>query len=806
MKNKIKRYQRLAALLFSDSRKLFVIAGGVLVLALSFILFFASLNSTIVRSQRQQTIDTHGSFLGVFSDIEESLANTIMEAETEFCYEIFQVQDELDYEGESVSIGWVTEAVGKSMGIFLKSGVWVQEKDEILVEEYLAAEWGITVLPQKVSLQKDGQAIEYTVCGIVGNYSGNLPVANWDANGRKEYPSVITACRKTAQPVSLIVLQKQLRVETAEDDIFEVMSLYGKYEIAPEKVSLNQYLDECYTNTKDFEVVSTLYTVAVLILLLLVELVILRAILIKSRQAKRCLAELGLQRKDFWGACGWQVGMLLLRVWLTQMLLGILFGKIGGYVTGYGELLEQQVFVTLLKELVLLGFFLMIFFLLGWDDKSEKKEEKQEKEKSYRYLFRRFNVPLFGIQSLLLIFVLFSVCMREKFAVAEEGMRVRILAQSMYSYEEIEGYAFSEKAVGCYDKESIWRFEEKWDVLDMYMIGELQFASLLIDEEHMTPYFQKLLELNEERKLEADTEAGYELPEEAKQYETLLYDSFEVIVLPDLLFQKFLEKNALVWKRNSNEALECVMVFPVPGAREVMRQAENPIITVGKIALQENQLRFAKEEFHVIGQLENAIGLEDFIMNKHLAVMVLPVSEAEKSKMILGYRQIVFKMTESMTRAEQEELDNKIAMLAASKQGGGTYSTFEEQKEDALYRHYAAFMGSTMLVFGILVMGAFVFVHYYVNWEQNKYAYGVFRSMGMPYHTLQGKLFAQYITGLLPAWYIACFVVKESFGYDIRIGQVLLSGSILVLLICGCYALLYHEYRKWRICDMLQRG
>lgn len=87
----------LAEMLFSDSRRLFVLAGGVLLLALSFVLFFVSLSSTIVASKRQQTVDTHGKFLGVFSDIEEETAKEIMETEPVFCYELFQMQAMRDF-------------------------------------------------------------------------------------------------------------------------------------------------------------------------------------------------------------------------------------------------------------------------------------------------------------------------------------------------------------------------------------------------------------------------------------------------------------------------------------------------------------------------------------------------------------------------------------------------------------------------------------------------------------------------------------------------------------------------------------
>lgn len=810
LKLKEKNYGKLAAMLFSDSRKLFVLAGGVFLLALSFVLFFVSLNSTIVASKRQQTVDTHGKFLGVFSDIDEETANEIMETEPGFFYEIFQMQGELYYGDERFFAGWVTEETGKNMGIFLKEGVWPEKENDILLEEYLAYHFGISSYPQRLVLQRDGQETEYTVCGVIGNYSSNLSVSYRDVNGKKNYPSIITANYAEGNPVSLLVLQKRLDMGTAQENIHEVMFLYEKYGIDFEQVCLNKYLGEGYINTEDFEKVSLLYTMAVLFLLVLVEIVIFRAFFLKNRQAKRSMEEMGLQKKEYIYIYVWQFGKLFLMVVLFLLVLGILWGKIGGYVTGYGALLEKQVCYALLKELALIAVLLLILAFMAWDYKTGKKNDAAEQKMTYRYLFRKVNVPMFFMQFVFLVFVLFSFCLRERFAYQEEEIKVIIRAQSMGSYRWVEHYAFHEKTARYYEKDSSTLFEEYLGVLDMYMTAEMRFASLLNEKEHMLPYFEQLLALCDDSEFSKDSVWEEKLSEEAKQHESLPWDSFEVLVLPDRQYKLFLEENSLIWKKelNASDAIpECVMFLPYSTENEKMIGiSDGSLIMIGRIFLQNEQLLLEKEEFRVRKVIQSVTGVDGLIMKKHLCILVLSTSEAEKSELISGYSCIDFRLTKMVTEEQQNEISNKIAMLAATQQGGGSYSSIEEQKEDALFRSYAAFMGSTMLVFGMLVMGAFVCVHFYVNWEKNKYAYGVFRSMGMSYRTLCRKLIVQYMTGIVFAWPAACFVVEKGFGHSFTAGQAALSGSFLFISVEICYGILYYVYKNRRICDMLQNG
>lgn len=190
------------------------------------------------------------------------------------------------------------------MGIFLKEGAWPEKENEILLEEYLAYRFGIASYPQSIVLQRDGQEKEYTVCGMIGNYSSNLSVSYRDVNGKKNYPSIITANYEEGNPVSLLVLQKRLEMGTASEDIYEVMSLYEKYEIPFDQICFNKYLNEGYSNTEDFEKVSLLYTMAVLFLLLLVEAVIFRAFFFEKPSGKTQHGGAGTAKKrDYFCIC-----------------------------------------------------------------------------------------------------------------------------------------------------------------------------------------------------------------------------------------------------------------------------------------------------------------------------------------------------------------------------------------------------------------------------------------------------------------------------------------------------------------------
>lgn len=802
-----KRYGRLAALLFSDSRRLFVLAECVFILAMGFVLCFVSLSSTIVASKRQQCVDRHGKFLGMFAELDEGMAQEIMETEKDFHYEIFQVQSELCCKDERFFLGWVTEETGKSMGIFLKDGVWPKQENEILLEEYLAYQLGISTFPQMILLERDGQQTEYLVSGTIYNYSGNLSVSYYEVNGKKNYPSAITAKREEGNPVSLLVLQKKLDMGKAAADILKVMLVYENHNINPQQVSLNKYLDECYCNTEDFDKTSILYTMAVLLLLLLVEAAIFRAVFMKSRQARQSLEELGLSRRELFFVCGWQIGKLLLNVLIFHVTLGALWGKAGAYVTGYGKLMEQQVYNTLLKQFVVLVMLILVLIILVWDFGAEKKADTGQCKHTCRYFFRKCNISMMSMQTVFLIFVLFSFCLREEFSNHEEIIRANITAQKMCGYKEVGNYAFSGRENAYFQKESVDLFEKFSDVLEMYMIAETQFASLIQEKNHQRPYFRQLLELYGESDFLQTSSWEEMLSEEAKHYEPLPVKAFEMLVLPDRQYCQLLKENGIAWEAASTVRPECIMLLPYNDAdEESFGMDENSIITVGRIFLQNEQLRLETEEFCVTKLLKSVTELKGLTTKKHLCILVLAASEAEKSTMISGYSHIEFRWKGAVGKEKQKDIDNEIAMLVASYQGGGSYSSFEEQQEDALYRSYAAFMGSTMFVFGMLAMGAFIFAQYYVNWERNKYEYGVFRSMGMSYRTLQRKLFVQYVTGIVFAWMIACFVVRRCFWYRFTAGQVVLSGSFLVILVGMCYAVLYYLYRNRRICDMLQRG
>ena len=533
LKNRGKSIQRLSMLLFSDARGLVRLAWGITLLAWSFSIFFASLNHTIVDAKQQSTLKAHGKFLGLFADITREKAEEIMEKEPMFDYGLFQVQDALDFQGIRFFSGWAAPEDGGKLGIFLKEGVWPKEENEILVEEYLAEHCGVRELPQRVVFLQDGQEREYMVCGIVGNYSSGLPISDNALNERRNYPSVITANYREQETVSLIFLQKRLNLRNSTKDIYRLMELYEKYGIDPYQTGLNEYLESAYSNTEDFEKVSLIYMAALLLVVCIVEKVLLSAIFVKTEQARRSLGELGLGKQDIRRIYAWELGKRLAGLWGCGMLAGILWAKLGGYITGYGKLLEKHVWSTLLRQSAFLMVFLPVLAFMIGEYTKEQHARAAERKKGYRYLFRKINLPMLLMQSVFLVFVLFSFCMQRDFVYRKEEIRISIRAQRAYSLFRVGNYAFSDRKKQYFEKESGALFEKYADIVDVYMGTEMQYASLICPKDQMSPYFENLLAASREPVLGRTEREDIVLSQEAEQYAALRWDDFGAVILPD---------------------------------------------------------------------------------------------------------------------------------------------------------------------------------------------------------------------------------------------------------------------------------
>lgn len=87
----------------------------------------------------------------------------------------------------------------------------------------------------------------------------------------------------------------------------------------------------------------------------------------------------------------------------------------------------------------------------------------------------------------------------------------------------------------------------------------------------MPPYFARLLEMQATYSLsvfDLDEEERWGewedvLEEEARRYEPLPWDTFEVLILPDLQYQRFLNENGILWEQSPAAIPECVMVLPL---------------------------------------------------------------------------------------------------------------------------------------------------------------------------------------------------------------------------------------------------
>ncbi|HPU64068.1 MAG TPA: hypothetical protein PK304_07920, partial [Mobilitalea sp.] len=185
--------------------------------------------------------------------------------------------------------------------------------------------------------------------------------------------------------------------------------------------------------------------------------------------------------------------------------------------------------------------------------------------------------------------------------------------------------------------------------------------------------------------------------------------------------------------------------------------------------------------------------------------MVISEETAQKSSSISGYNIISVSVKDDTPDDILHEIDNSIYSIAASVQGGMLGSTVKEATENKLLKNYTGLLSDTVIIFCIMSVIIYINLSTYINWENNKHEYGVLRSFGMSYHTLQHKLFMQFTISILCSTVVASLLGYLAFPgkYGMTFGQVAVSLLISLILTYFCRVILYFIYKKQTISSMV---
>lgn len=321
------------------------------------------------------------------------------------------------------------------------------------MEEYLLELFEIEnkPLPSSVTMQVNGQKICYEVAGVISNYSHFLSSTIDYTYKYKVYPSII--CGKKGAPItaqSVVILQKKLNFENAEDDILHVLN-----QLSTNIKCGNHHLGSGYTENADIVATRWIYILLVNMLLLFSQILILKTFFVRNSKTLALFSALGISNKKkarmFFG---WGLSILffsLLLGFVFSFLIGctILQQSFGAHNGYYVQSLVKQFWV----ESGLLSIILLISIVfyknyngatisMGLIPFSVKLEKK--------YTFKKFSVGIAIIQSICILFATASFCFANNFKLETEAPNYDLYSSESDCYYELNNYSISLNEKICF--------------------------------------------------------------------------------------------------------------------------------------------------------------------------------------------------------------------------------------------------------------------------------------------------------------------------------------------------------------------
>ena len=184
--------------------------------------------------------------------------------------------------------------------------------------------------------------------------------------------------------------------------------------------------------------------------------------------------------------------------------------------------------------------------------------------------------------------------------------------------------------------------------------------------------------------------------------------------------------------------------------------------------------------------------------------IVMSEAVAQMSKIVLGYDVINIVMKPDTKESIQRAMDQKISLLMASVQGGKLDSSIIRNQENKLMGGYSAMLSNSLIFFCVLTICIYILINSYLEWEKNKFEYGVLRSFGMSYSRLQRKLFIRYSISNIIAGIIAVLIGNYAFydGTNI-IWKLFVSMAITFSITYLCRIIIYYTNKNRPISTML---
>ena len=803
-------YFKLIQLLISNNRTLIWLFQIVVVIGITFLFTITSLSGTIIRSKQDIAVRSCGKFLMVMSDVDETLIKDIKEKNGQFRFASFQIGGNAEYAGNKITYGAMDEKLGDKLAIQLLKGRWPKASDQIVVEEYVAYMFEIQhkKLPYNVTFLQDGRKVSCKVTGIISNYSHTLTDYYDSTLNTKAYPSIIFQKGQLEEAkTSLVISQKKLDFKNCSDDCDSILMKEYKETINVGNTCVNDKLEfYAYESIQDIIEMEEIYRVLLNALLIMAFVVIIRVIMAKNKKTLYLFESMGLTVKEKQKVIFYLIALITTVGFAVggglSLLAGLLYRNKAflGYSDYYYSVLKKNAAI----ECVIIAVVLMMAFIgyqRNWKESiAQGMKVERENFTKKKYKFRKIDFNVVFMQAVCLFFIIASINFADMFHFQKDEFKFGLYSKQLANMIELKQFDIVKYTDEYFPFDSIHAFKKFENDITLEMAAETKESALLFLKDQIDAYFEEYC-AEDDSKLSGDKKYMWnQVSDEADKYKVIKADSLKITVLPQKEFLHFMQNNGI-----QNSALEtnqekaCVLVLPdYKPVESNTSLGKDRKIMLGRIEKDKGKLILLKETFKVEEMLSCSSEESQQIQ------IVMSEAVAQMSKIVLGYDVINIVMKPDTKESIQRAMDQKISLLMASVQGGKLDSSIIRNQENKLMGEYSAMLSNSLIFFCVLTICIYILINSYLEWEKNKFEYGVLRSFGMSYSRLQRKLFIRYSISNIIAGIIAVFIGNYAFydGTNI-IWKLFVSMAITFSITYLCRIIIYYTNKNRSISTML---
>ena len=532
----------------------------------------------------------------------------------------------------------------------------------------------------------------------------------------------------------------------------------------------------------------------------------IRTILVRNQKVLFLFEALGMSEKRKRKVLfGWIFCVLFVSMMLS---FGIALFLGGTYIRQafqeYNFYYRQVLWKQVLVEGGVLGITLLggaVFYVRENRVANVKKMVEHSKKEQKKYSFEKFSLSIAVIQSVCILFATASFCFVDSFPLEKQEIEYDLDSNQGDAFIPLNEYMVELTANERFSFDDLKELKKYEDFIRISATAETNGSTLLLPLNRVDSYFQQYL-AKKEKPSEENVHLWKQISKQAKKYQAIDASDVSVVVLPQKEFQFYLRKNKI---QNSalthNTEKSCILCLPdykkVPANPSVKEQ---DTILLGGPQGNKQKVTFSTEEFKVA----SVVSCDEEESSQIRVVMSEDVAKA--SKLVVGYDMIKITMDKDTPLSIQQQVEQKIDLLMASIQGGMLDSTGERNERTSLIRTYTSVMSNTMLAFGILAIWIYISLSIYVEWKQNRHEYGVLRSFGMSYATLQRNLFARYRNSLIVSCIFTYFFAKYTFQYnEVSNRKILIAIGITVVATYFSRILVFWSNKNQSISAMISR-